>query len=297
MSIRTKLFVTYIVAILFAVSSVAVLVVWQINRYAETNFAENAGSQLERIDNVLTLFIENGKSSAAYLAKIPVVRNAENQLDNYSNVTEDVVQVPEKLTLRAQEVRLELLRIAQSNPAYQIVYLGTNDGGFVQAPDDEAITAGYNPAKRPWYAEALQAKDDIDVTAPYTSDSGGLVTSVTCKVYDTHNKLSGVIGIDFSLDGLTNYLNALKIGATGRVIVVDETGMILVDQGNKADLYKNANDLSDPIYKEIQGLDKATPRWTPRRAKNLWPPTPRRPWAGAWLWLSTAKRCTNRPRT
>ena len=256
MSIRTKLFVTYIIAILFAVSSVAVVVVWQINRYAETNFAENAGSQLERIDNVLTLFIENGKSSAAYLAKIPVVRNAENQLDNYSNVTEDVVQVPEKLTLRAQEVRLELLRIAQSNPAYQIVYLGTNDGGFVQAPDDEAITAGYNPAKRPWYAEALQAKDDIDVTAPYTSDSGGLVTSVTCKVYDTHNKLSGVIGIDFSLDGLTNYLNALKIGATGRVIVVDETGMILVDQGNKADLYKNANDLSDPIYKEIQGLDK-----------------------------------------
>ena len=73
MSIRARLFITYIVAIIFAVSSVAVLVVWQINRYAETNFAENAGGQLERIDNVLTLFVENGKSSAAYLAAIPAV--------------------------------------------------------------------------------------------------------------------------------------------------------------------------------------------------------------------------------
>ena len=78
MSIRARLFITYIVAIIFAVSSVAVLVVWQINRYAEENFAENAGGQLERIDNVLTLFVENGKSSAAYLAAIPAVRNAEN---------------------------------------------------------------------------------------------------------------------------------------------------------------------------------------------------------------------------
>ena len=256
MSIRTKLFVTYIVAIFFAVSSVAVLVVWQINRYAEANFAENAGSQLERIDNVLTQFIENGKSSAAYLARIPVVRTAENQLDNYSNTTEDVVQVAENLTAHAQEVRLELLRIAQSNPAYQIIYLGANDGGFVQAPDDEPLSAGYNPPQRPWYIEALESKDDIDVTAPYTSDSGGLVTTVTCKVHDMHNKVSGVIGIDFSLDGLTNYLNALKIGATGRVIVLDETGMILVDQGNKADLHKNVSETSDPVYKEIQNLDK-----------------------------------------
>ena len=103
MSIRTKLFVTYIGAIFFAVSSVAVLVVWQINRYAEANFAENAGSQLERIDNVLTQFIETGKSSAAYLARIPAVRAAENQLDNYSKTTEDVVQVPENLTVHAQE--------------------------------------------------------------------------------------------------------------------------------------------------------------------------------------------------
>ena len=256
MSIRAKLFITYIVAIIVAVSSVAVLVVWQINRYAETNFAENAGGQLERIDNVLTLFVENGKSSATYLAAIPAVRNAENQLNNYSATTQDTVQDPVNLTPLAQEVRLELLRIVKSNPAYQIIYLGTNDGGFVQAPDDEPLSAGYNPAKRPWYAEALEAKDDIDVTAPYTSDSGGLVTTVTCKVYDLHNKLAGVIGIDFSLDGLTNYLNALKIGDTGRVIVLDETGMILVDQGNKADLYKNADEAEDPIYKEIQSLDQ-----------------------------------------
>ena len=256
MSIRARLFITYIVAIIFAVSSVAVLVVWQINRYAETNFAENAGGQLERIDNVLTLFVENGKSSATYLAAIPAVRNAENQLNNYSATTQDTVQDPVNLTPLAQEVRLELLRIVKSNPAYQIIYLGTNDGGFVQAPDDEPLSAGYNPAKRPWYAEALEAEGDIDVTAPYASDSGGLVTTVTCKVYDLHNKLAGVIGIDFSLDGLTNYLNALKIGDTGRVIVLDETGMILVDQGNKADLYKNADEAEDPIYKEIQSLDQ-----------------------------------------
>ncbi len=256
MSIRARLFITYIVAIIFAVSSVAILVVWQINRYAEENFAENAGGQLERIDNVLTLFIENGKSSATYLAKLPVVRSAENSLDNYTQVTEEVVQDAAKLTPHAQEVRLELLRIAQSNPDYQIVYLGTNDGGFVQAPDDEAITPGYNPAKRPWYAEALEAKEDIDVTAPYTSDSGGLVTTVTSKVYNMQNQLSGVIGIDFSLEALTNYLNALKIGQTGRVIVLDKTGMILVDQGNKTDLHKNISDAGDPIYRDIQSLGK-----------------------------------------
>ncbi len=257
MSIRAKLFITYIVAILFAVSSVAVLVVWQLNTYAEENFAQNAGGQLQRIDNVLSLYVEQGKSSAAYIAKLPVVRNAENKLDNYENTTQKTVQNPLTMTAQGQEVRLELLRIVKSNPSYLILYLGTNDGGFVQAPDDDPLSPGYNPAKRPWYAEALAAKEDVDVTAPYPSDSGvGLVTTATCKVYDPANKLIGVVGVDFSLKNLTDYLNALKIGETGRVVVLDQNGTILVDQAAKeADLYKNAKDVADPIYQRIQALE------------------------------------------
>ncbi len=254
MSIRAKLFITYIVAIFFAVASVAVLVVWQLNQYAESNFAENAGGQLERIDNVLTLFVDSGKINAEYLAKLPVIRNAENKLDSYAFTTEDSVQDPETITDYAKEVRLELLRVAESNPSYQILYLGTNDGGFIQAPDDEPLTAGYNPAERPWYAEALAAKDGVAVTAPYTSDSGGMVTTVTSIVYDLRNRQIGVIGIDFSLDGLTDYLNKLKIGETGRVIVIDETGMILVDQRDKANLFKNIADINDPVYQAIKEL-------------------------------------------
>ncbi len=257
MSIRTKLFITYIIAILFAVSSVAVLVVWQLNTYAEESFAQNAGGQLQRIDNVLSLYVEQGKSSAAYVAKLPVVRNAENKLDNYEKTTEKTVQNPLTMTPQGQEVRLELLRIVQSNPSYLILYLGTNDGGFVQAPDDDPLSPGYNPAKRPWYAEALAAKEDVDVTAPYPSDSGvGLVTTATCKVYDQADKLIGVVGVDFSLKDLTDYLNALKIGETGRVVVLDQNGTILVDQAAKeADLYKNVKDVADPVYEQIQALD------------------------------------------
>ena len=257
MSIRTKLFITYIIAILFAVSSVAVLVVWQLNTYAEESFAQNAGGQLQRIDNVLSLYVEQGKSSAAYVAKLPVVRNAENKLDNYEKTTEKTVQNPLTMTPQGQEVRLELLRIVQSNPSYLILYLGTNDGGFVQAPDDDPLSPGYNSAKRPWYAEALAAKEDVDVTAPYPSDSGvGLVTTATCKVYDQADKLIGVVGVDFSLKDLTDYLNALKIGETGRVVVLDQNGTILVDQAAKeADLYKNVKDVADPVYEQIQALD------------------------------------------
>lgn len=246
MSIRLKLFFIYVASIFLAVSIIAGLVSWKVGSYAEENFKNLAYSQLTRIDDALTMFLDTGKQNAAYLAKLPPIKNGMYMFPRYYETSQSTELLAEDYNEYQKFIYDEILKMHDSNNSYGLMFVGFEDGGFIQAPEKDTLGPGYDPRKRPWYQEAKAAPEDISISNPYLSSSGEMVVGITSKVYDNNSKLIGIFDIDISLAQLTNYLSNISIGETGYVIVTDKAGTILFDGNNKNLIGKSINDTDIP---------------------------------------------------
>lgn len=125
------------------------------------------------------------------------------------------------------------------------IYLGTKDGKMYLYPKEE-LPEGYDPTVRPWYKQAVADKKLI-WTDPYIdASSGELVVSAAIPIYNKSgfNEFVGVLGIDVSLETLTNMTNNIQVGGKGYPVLVDKNGNIMT--------HKNRELIGKPIpVKEI----------------------------------------------
>jgi hypothetical protein len=54
-----------------------------------------------------------------------------------------------------------------------------------------------------------------------------LIVSAVLTVYDPSGTLLGVIGVDFSLDDISQFLESLDIGQSGQAFVMDSDGLLV----------------------------------------------------------------------
>jgi PAS domain S-box-containing protein len=86
----------------------------------------------------------------------------------------------------------------------------------------------YDPRTRPWYQSAVKSK---------TANWGGIyrlfatpkyVLNASLPIYDDGGNLLGVAAVDFSLTGISQYLQSLKIGRTGETFILErQTGLLV----------------------------------------------------------------------
>ena len=251
MSIRSKLFIVYVTTIIIAVVSIAALVSVKINDYAKENFRNLAMGQLNRIDEELSLFIQGAKESSQYLADMPIIREGMGKYAVFAQRTEPTIMTRAGLMPDELPVFDELHKMSVSHKSYGLIFIGMEDGGIIEAPEGDNFGAGYDPRKRPWYIEAKANPDRFNVSNPYKSTSGELVTSVTCKIFNNNSDFVGVLAIDFGLSALTSYLDSISIGKTGYVVVMDAQGVIISDKNHKDLFFKSVNDSNIQAYKDI----------------------------------------------
>ncbi|MBD2036189.1 HAMP domain-containing protein [Leptolyngbya sp. FACHB-321] len=89
------------------------------------------------------------------------------------------------------------------------------------------VNTTFDPRTRPWYVEAVQAKQPTWTNVyPYFS-SLGLAISATRPVYNERGQLLGVTNATLSLVELGNFLSNLKIGRSGQTFIVDRSGNLI----------------------------------------------------------------------
>jgi hypothetical protein len=116
----------------------------------------------------------------------------------------------------------------------------------------------YDPRVRPWY---IAAKDSGTLTwsSIYADISRPiLIITSAMPVYDAKGALLGVMGIEFSLEQLSEFLRGLEISENGEAFIVDQDGDIVA--GSSVDVpytivndeyhRLSANDVSDPLISE-----------------------------------------------
>ena len=228
MKIRSKVMLAIMLAVALSIIGVTVMVSHEMNKAFINNFRGSSKAQLDRMNAFVDNFFETAISTANLFVASPLVRSNIDHLTSYVDRKTDHTPKGAELPDGERALYEELLRLTKNFPSYALAYVGNSTGGFTQAPDDQ-LSAGYNPAERPWYKEAVKAGKPL-VTEAYISDSaqGGAVCTVAAPV-PGGSGFAGVVGFDISLDTLTHETGTVTVGKTGYVLMLDSLGQVISD--------------------------------------------------------------------
>ena len=232
MSLRLRLIVTFSVCLLLTCLSTAVIV-YSLTRNASTEaFHTLAVSQLERVEERIKTFMEPGAMSVKYLTGVDLIRNSRGELTSYLDTTETTTLYYINHPQYERRIYDEFIRVHNSNDNFGLVFMANTDGQYAQAPEGHIKSPNYDPRTRSWYVEAMADENEITVTSPYLTTGGGMVCSIMAKTYDSHGNQLGLLGIDYSLQSLTEDLENRQILKTGYLVLFDANGNIIFDKSH-----------------------------------------------------------------
>lgn len=135
----------------------------------------------------------------------------------------DVEQLSETITSHSYDEKILQLRASfdqyiRLHPEAQAIYVGTNEGLFIQEPDFD-MPDGYDPRIKDWYKTAMEKKGEVILSDPYiSSGTGDMVITVSRTTKDG----SGVLAIDMHLSSLQKLTNQVKVGEEGYAFLLDK---------------------------------------------------------------------------
>ncbi len=229
MSIRLRLILAFSACLMAAAVLICAIVFSYVKTSEEAAFHDLAVSQLERVEERIELFLEPGIKSAMYLASLDVVRSSRGTLNSYANTDRPTILYSYDYTPQAKLIYDEFERMARTNSDFSLIFMGNEDGQFVQAPEGLRKPEGYDPRNRPWYREAINSNVDLFISSPYLSSDNSMVCSILIKTYDEMGKFLGVLGIDYNLQSMLGNLAARRILKTGYLVVTDASGRVISD--------------------------------------------------------------------
>ncbi len=118
-------------------------------------------------------------------------------------------------------------KVIERDPSgVKITWIYRDRGGRVverkMVPDDN-----YDPRVRPWYKGAVQAHNIYwsDIYIFFTLKRPGI--TVSYPMYSPTDQLLAVVGIDITLERISEFLANLKIGRKGRAMIIEDSGTLV----------------------------------------------------------------------
>lgn len=246
--IKGKLLISSLLVVLITLASISGIVIYQVNQKAYDDYYSNSTEQMTTVSSAINIFYEQIDKNIEMLATNHTVMMADDSITTYKNTTDSTQMNPSKNKGIEKSIYEVFEQYANSHKGTSYVYLGTENGGYIQWPE-ESTEAGFDPTKRPWFNEAASKNGSIIRTAPYTYKSQ-MLTSNARSFTDKNGKFLGAIGIDVQPSAISNMLSQMKIGKTGYYIIAHKTGVIMADGKNPENNFKNLKEIN------INGIEK-----------------------------------------
>ncbi|MGX0894020.1 methyl-accepting chemotaxis protein [Pseudomonas sp. ADAK2 TE3594] len=269
MNIKQKLTWAFAIIACLPVVLVATLVVLNLRSDAKDNFVDGSGREIRQVSNAMQLFFDGISQNVDYLATQPLIKNSDDSLKTYMSANAESIPQGES----DKKVFALLQDLGNSHPAYAYAILGTAAGGYVSWPDDAKLS-NYDPRQRPWY-KAAQAKPGkpFRTEAYYWAQDDATYVSTVRTIDNKLGTNGGVVSIDVTLKQLTEIVKQIKLGETGYLMLVENTGTVLVDPKQPANNFKALTSLGDgyaQLAKAGKGLVEVELNGE-RYMANVWP--------------------------
>ncbi|MEM9220653.1 MAG: ATP-binding protein [Cyanobacteria bacterium P01_F01_bin.150] len=119
---------------------------------------------------------------------------------------------------------LTTLQIRRPETAPQRETYELDDAG---KPADLLSSKDYDPRERPWYKAAISTKQPIWSPIYVFAADDVLGITHSASVYDGSETLLGVLSVDLTLEGISQFLQQLDVGESGQVFVIERSGELV----------------------------------------------------------------------
>jgi methyl-accepting chemotaxis protein len=252
-SIAVKLSLIFGAALAATILAITLFATLNVRRQAVDSFNEASNGQIRQIDASLKDTFKRIHDNVVFLSDTPLVQSANESVTNY--LTHGGQMTPDTNGGVETDIFHLLQRFGDSHPDLQYVYIGTKWGGYVQWPKGKFTSDHYDPRERPWFTQGTQAAGDVRRTPAYANSGGdkNVIISFVRTIQDGQGKPLGVLGMDISLDGFAKMIGQVHFGDTGYLMVVEDSGTVLVDPREASHNFKPLKDLGDG-YRELADI-------------------------------------------
>lgn len=248
-SIKKKLICAFVATSLTPIIVLSSFLIYEIKKDAIDAFATSTSRELVQVDNGFMFFLDGVKTSMKSLEKNSLMKEIDETLPNYSSPSVNDNIMLDSAGAYAQSVHELFSQYENSSDAYLEVYLGTKYGGYASSAPS-SMPPGFDPRKRGWYTDAM-SQNKMLITDAYLTIS--TKTPVLSVVAPAPNNL-GVLGIDVSLTGLTEFIDDIQIGRTGYALLVQGDGTILANPKYPELNFKKMSEVSISAYAQLNTL-------------------------------------------
>jgi PAS domain S-box-containing protein len=186
-------------------------------------------NQLTHIDFALTSFFQGVAADLKGIASNEQVRSRNDE--NFTNFTEADEKTFQYNIGRLEREIIDIFnRYRTTHKFANSVYMGRENGSFVRSHKRNRPTK-YDPRLRPWYVLGKNNPGKIMRTAPYRSvTSSDINIGNVTSLLDDQGQFYGVVGIDVTLADLTKYIENVKVGRNGYMVLIDKGGTFLASR-------------------------------------------------------------------
>lgn len=145
------------------------------------------------------------------------------------------------------------------------VYMGRENGSAVRS-HKRAVPSRCDPRDRPWYRLARENPHSVMITDAYPSvTTSDINIGIVKALVDDRGRFYGVVGVDITLNNLTDYIGNFKISPSGRIFLPDGKGAVMAAEDRKM-LYRKIDTLSPDLSKLL--MQNASGRRTGKPFSN-----------------------------
>ena len=249
MKIRTKLILTFTVAVL---APVAILAAYSINEVSNTaieQFQKSSAKEIVQVDKAFNIFFGDAKKNIDYLSSMPIAQNPSGAPSFVTQADVDRFSGWNNVTGTAGELWASFDRFAKAQKNLAYVYTGREDGTYIEWPGS-VFKAPFDPRVRPWYLKAKEADGKTVMTnAYYWKGDDATYIAIAKAIKNAQNQMVGVVSLDVSVNELTEIVKNITIGDNGFIVLIEDNENILVDPLQPDNNFKSISAIDTPFYK------------------------------------------------
>ena len=255
LQLKHKILLLYVGASFLIIASIGTFLSHKLQSMMFDDIYDDFQNQLAHVDFALASSIKGVEADLATIASADLVLSIRD-----ADFTNFIEADPTSFKYNLGETEQKIIKIfsdyKKHHPYANSVYMGRGNGSFVRSHKRNRATK-YDPRLRPWYVLAKENPGKIMITDPYRSvTSPDINVGIVTALLDEQAQVFGVVGIDITLVNLTRYINQVKVGRHGYMLLLDHNGTVLASR-HKDNLFQNirnlyGNDLQS-VYENMQG--------------------------------------------
>lgn len=213
--LHLKMIFTFTLLIVISLSTLSFTNYSQVSKQMNHEVRENATEQANELKNFIDLYLNQYSLSIEQFSK-------DSSLLQFVNPTNS----EEERKLSWNNLKSNFANFLDVYPEIQTIYIGDEKKNMDLVPHIDLT--GFDPTSRPWYIAASQSPDQVIWTEPYIDEATNEYVITAAKAIKHGSKITGVIGIDISLDELETMVSEINVNHNGYAFLLDQSGKALV---------------------------------------------------------------------